>query len=529
MATDSSFYESCSSGTWDTEANSDSGEDNRRVDDNDFPNTAQRLNPRLKLTFNNRGKETQQRPRLLFRAFEPEHGLRARCFQGLSPLAPLPAPSTYDHNKFKDSAYRHLIQDKTFSSPFLSFTENPHRALGAHLAKSPERRSLAILDHNILEEEYRKAYGTDTGIWLVPELVKEYDFNDLRKVDHDPSLHNVVKRQRPYTGIGEFLIWGSVLCDPVAVLSYEEALQVFEVLDKLKKSKAVVSYSSGVIVGQCLKGIPQMYKAVVARKLVRAFEIKGYGKARDNIHLEEFMEGVETVSPDPSDYGPISNELDLSQVRTETVKILGSTRNTKMKQSTVEAPEITSFDGVEISQSQQHISQVVDSGHDVFRRELEIWAAVPTPTPPPHNMEQAPIPRQNPTVCQPEKASSSANVIDLTLEDIHQSHTSEKVALSKDTNKVNRNKLSQRYAVTRTRRTTLNSSIKNVDRQKFGSHRINSPSLSEDDDEVQVIAERKYYTRRRLIRRTTRTEKSKTVITIRSRSVSEGIVFNQRR
>jgi len=48
----------------------------------------------------------------------------------------------------------------------------------------------------------------------------------------------------------QFLIWGSVLCDPVAVLSYEEALQVYEVLGRLKKSKAVVDYSCGVTIGQ---------------------------------------------------------------------------------------------------------------------------------------------------------------------------------------------------------------------------------------------------------------------------------------
>jgi len=62
----------------------------------------------------------------------------------------------------------------------------------------------------VLEEEFRKAYGTYTGIWLVPRITKEYDFNNLRKVDEDQPPNQSVQSKRavfkPYTGVGEVYI-----------------------------------------------------------------------------------------------------------------------------------------------------------------------------------------------------------------------------------------------------------------------------------------------------------------------------------
>ncbi|OAP62268.1 hypothetical protein AYL99_04471 [Fonsecaea erecta] len=449
----------------------------------------------------------------------------------------------------------------------------------AHLAQNSERRSLAIVDYNVLEEEFRKVYGIGPRIWLVPDIVEKYQFMDLEKVDQDRPPG--VRSGRPYTGINEFLIWGSVLCDPIAVLSYEDALQLCEVLNKLKESEAVVDYSTGTVVGQCLRSIPYMYKAVVSYQLIRAFEINGYRKARDSIYLERFWEGVEASSPDPSDSTSPPEDFDVQP-----------NRETKRVPTTIEAPPkapwfadtpSSSSLADEDSQSQEQIAEVPRPKFDIFIEELSMYAAMPTPTPPPdptkevhnhpilrqnesahptkgeteaitavnsttHQTEkrdrtppekgQAPKPRRNPTGCQPENAAISSNVIDLTLEDIQENHTSEKVVRVKDIKRLNANRIQRRHAVAETKRTTSNSSIKKVDKQQGSSHRIDfclktpqvNPPKGYDqtkDDEIQIIAERKCHVRHQHIRRTARTE-TKTVTTIRSRSVSKGIILNQR-
>ncbi|OQU95673.1 hypothetical protein CLAIMM_01854 [Cladophialophora immunda] len=255
-----------------------------------------------------------------------------------------PPPPTYGGNKFGSLVYRHLITDKTFSSPYLSFTQNPKRAIEAHLAKSSAHLSIAVIDYNVLEEEIKRLYGIGNGPWLVPSIVTDYGFKDLKKIEKDQPVKQGVKGQEGYTGRGEFLIWGSVPCDPVAILCCEEALQVYDVLNSLKDSGSVIDYASGVSIGQCLKSIPSMYKAVVARKLINAFKIPGYEKARDNIYLKKFIQGVEASSPEPSDSDSLPDEVILSRVRNrsrsaETVKYSKSARMTERVHVTVEARE----------------------------------------------------------------------------------------------------------------------------------------------------------------------------------------------
>ncbi|OAL31641.1 hypothetical protein AYO20_08184 [Fonsecaea nubica] len=469
LSTESSSDESCSRGSWNTANNSDGLEDDRRVNDDDFPSSARRrINPILKLRFDNRGKESQQRPRLLFRAFDTEHGLHARFFQDWPSSKPLPSPPPYGSDKFGKLAYRHLVQDRAFPSPFLSVTESPRRALEVHLANTSGHRSLAILDYNVLEEELKKLYGSDAGPWLVPEVTKRYEFTDLAKIDDDRS--GTLIEGDGYTGRGEFLIWASVPCDAIAVLSYEEALQVYHVLGTLKRSKSAIDDFSGSLIGKCLRGIPPVYKAVVGRKLVHAFEISGYKKGRHSICLERFMEGVEAGSSDSA---------------------------------STEGEDKAGFD-TESVQPQEQTAQL-----DNFIRELEMYATIPTPTPPrilnqeqqPTNPEPAPtnLPRQSPTVYQ-----RSANVIDLTSEGSHSCHESKTTHPESAKTK----KLQTSRVMTETR-TIITST---VDRKQSDFRRN---SITEDDDEVQIIAEsnsRRQYAR-------TRTET--TVITIRSRSVSE--------
>ncbi|KIW98951.1 uncharacterized protein Z519_00614 [Cladophialophora bantiana CBS 173.52] len=303
-STESSFYDSCSTGLWDTDANSDGHEDYPHLDDNDFPNTADRLNPLLKLRFNNKRKWSYKRPRLLFRAFEPQHGLCARRFQDSA--TSIPRPPTYGGDKFRKLVYRHLITDK-FPSPFLSWTENPERALEKHLAKSSERRSLAIVDYNVLEDDFEKFHGIGTGPWLVPKICETYVFNDLQKINKRWPPRRGVKRRKGYKGTGEFLIWGSVPGDPVAVLAYEEAVRLMDEM----KSLSSINYASGVAFSRFLNNVPPKYKAVVARKLLHAYQIPGYEKDR---HFESFVRGIYGDPPNFSDLDAHLDEINLGHV-----------------------------------------------------------------------------------------------------------------------------------------------------------------------------------------------------------------------
>lgn len=149
----------------------------------------------LKLGFDIRGRPRPKRPRLLFRAFDPAHGLCARRF--LDTSAPVSGP----FRGIRDLFRKHLSEDKTFSSPFLSWAESPKRAMKIICGSNPENShlSLAVVDYNVLEEELERRFGRPTCIWLVPTICREFALEGLRKV-HDSSAplprHN-------YTGRGE--------------------------------------------------------------------------------------------------------------------------------------------------------------------------------------------------------------------------------------------------------------------------------------------------------------------------------------
>ncbi|EXJ76095.1 uncharacterized protein A1O5_00603 [Cladophialophora psammophila CBS 110553] len=231
---------------------------------------------------------------------------------------------------FKTLLHRYLGHQLT------GVTSSEKRALEKHLAKSSERCSLAIVNYNVLEEDFENLHGIGTGPWLVPKICETYGFNDLHKIDKSWPLRRGVKRKKGYKGTGEFLIWGSVPGDPVTVLAYEEAVRLMDEM----KSLSSVNYASGVAVSRCLNNVPPKYKAVVARKLLHAYRIPGYAKDR---HFESFVRGIYGDPPNSSDLDARLDEINLGHVlngssSAKPVKSLRSMRNAKKVRMPVAIP-----------------------------------------------------------------------------------------------------------------------------------------------------------------------------------------------
>jgi hypothetical protein len=237
-----SDVDSDSTGSWETDADSDGGAEYLTLTNDDFPATASRINPRLKISFNLKGKPAPQRPRLLFRAFDPAHGLTARRF--LHSSQEVPPPPLKDSQEFRHMAFRHLSIDENFQSPFLSWTESALRALKL-IAKSVSPLYLAIVDYNVYEDAQEGSFGKETGLWLVPELCKFFKFTNLEKLQDEPST--IAPRNRKgYTGIGEFLSWASVTCETVAIIDTEAATKLYQTMHCIQE----LSHESGMLVSQ---------------------------------------------------------------------------------------------------------------------------------------------------------------------------------------------------------------------------------------------------------------------------------------
>lgn len=189
----SSFDDSCSPGSY--VPNSDSEDEQMMLGDNHFSATASRIIPLLKIQFDSRGRATQKHPRLLFRAFQPGHGLRARAFQNIA--GDILPPPPYDHPVFRNIAHRHLCEDHCFDSPFLSWTENPARALRI-IEEKASPRYLSVVDYNDFDDDLVVKYGRGNGLWLVKQMCDDQGFGDLQKIGQDRASH-----YRGYTGTGE--------------------------------------------------------------------------------------------------------------------------------------------------------------------------------------------------------------------------------------------------------------------------------------------------------------------------------------
>ncbi|KIW72203.1 hypothetical protein PV04_00415 [Phialophora macrospora] len=461
--------DSCSSGSWVSRSDSED-EVHLDLNANDFGATATRMNPRLRLRFDNQGKSAFERPRLLFRAFDPSHGLRARRF--LVPSTRITQPPSYDTDEFGDLARRHLCEDKTFPSPLLSLTQNPARALKIIEKDKQTSRGLAILDYNDLEEKMIQRYGKGNGVWLVPKVCEDHDLDNLTKIHDDCPSKSKQKDEENYTGIGEFLVWAAVETQPIAILNHREALQ----LQASMESITGISYQSGKVMAPSLDKVRTSYQGVVAYQLLRSFKVDGYLRGSRGVHFEQFIRGIygekqlvdpltssSLLSDDEEDWVDIPADdtatLRHSKVTSEACQSLTDIKRAKI---VVEIPSNTSqslllrnstlySDSGDLRQSikptdtgSQHsnadetteeIEQLTkpdianqsspNPEVDNFTEELLQYAAIPSPTPPPPPPVKEQPKRQRTSALDVSPADallvkpSPMSAIDLTVEDNH--------------------------------------------------------------------------------------------------------------
>jgi len=155
-----------------------------------------RLSPKLRIDNDVHYRQVHRRPRLLFRAFRPEHGLLARMFQDTA--NPITAPPAFGTAEFRKQVLPHLLSDNSYPSPFISLTASVNRALSI-IDKAPHTLHLAILDYNVVEECLKHRYGENDEIFLVPEICGLYKFDSLRRIDGSSQL----TARRGYTGRDE--------------------------------------------------------------------------------------------------------------------------------------------------------------------------------------------------------------------------------------------------------------------------------------------------------------------------------------
>jgi hypothetical protein len=180
-----------------------------------FSATSLRIPPQLTINFDAKGRPARPRPRLLFRAFEPAHGLRARRFLTVSSIA---SPPAYESQEARMMFYRHLSEEKSFQSPLISLTQSPRRALSL-IQKATEPRYFAVLDYLDVEQQIRQTFENNAGPWLVPSVCKDFGFDALRKVSESGPTADI-QDFKGYVGFGEVSLDLSPLLRPNAELTY---------------------------------------------------------------------------------------------------------------------------------------------------------------------------------------------------------------------------------------------------------------------------------------------------------------------
>lgn len=116
---------------------------------------------------------------LLFRAFEPEHGFRARCFLQNNNI---PAPPVAGTKEFKDLVWPHLHRSVYCDSSFVSLTSSSKDALRRielDFSKDGTERSLAIFSFDAVLETAVKRYGSGSGFYHVRSFFEKDDISDL--------------------------------------------------------------------------------------------------------------------------------------------------------------------------------------------------------------------------------------------------------------------------------------------------------------------------------------------------------------
>lgn len=207
---------SCSQSSWvdntDESSLDEFGDDSLEGEDN-------RVGLKLKIRRDINNKKVHIRPRLLFRAFCPEHQIRARRFQTLSTL--IPHPPAYGSTEFELEVLRHLSTDLSFESPWLSFTSSLDRALKI-ITNSQHVLHLVVMDYNVVEESLRNRFGESDKLWLVPMICREAKddkLRQLRKIDQDTSI----RTRTAYTGRDEVLFFALACNSSLIILSFHSS------------------------------------------------------------------------------------------------------------------------------------------------------------------------------------------------------------------------------------------------------------------------------------------------------------------
>jgi hypothetical protein len=125
--------------------------------------------------------------------------LVARRFLGESHIF---APPALRSEKFYDLVSPHLFEDTRYASPFISWTENPARALEI-ISISDEPLHLAVIDYLDLEQDLEQRFGDRAGPWLVPVICQVHDLNDLVRIHRQKTVTAREEGRKHYTGTGE--------------------------------------------------------------------------------------------------------------------------------------------------------------------------------------------------------------------------------------------------------------------------------------------------------------------------------------
>ncbi|KAI1621637.1 hypothetical protein EDD37DRAFT_128036 [Exophiala viscosa] len=198
-------------------------------------------------------------------------------------------PPLWTSDEFCCMARSHLCEDKTFPSPFLSWTENPKRALDLIVESdgSETSLSLAVVDYNVLERDLIRRFGEGAGPWLVKTICDTFGLSDLNRIHDNKSKTH--ESRKGYTGTGEFLTWCSVQCDLlVGTLDTAAAMKLYKTMEDMKR----ISYKAGLVLGECLQDtdMNDIYREVVSYKLTRAF--KKLDCLKGSPRYKSFIQGV---------------------------------------------------------------------------------------------------------------------------------------------------------------------------------------------------------------------------------------------
>lgn len=209
-------------------------------------------------------------PVLLFRAFDPDHGLTARAF--LNGRA-IPRPPKLRTPEFRRVVEPHLFIDENYLSPFISFTESIKRTLDI-IEKSEKHLHLAIVLFNDLEEEGMQHNK------ICPQLV--------------PTLcrHFGLELPGDYVGFGEWLVWGAVDSPPVLVLDYGQASELLRVIKDMKTHGQCIKADSEKLAHLFHAIVDKDLRGVLLRTLVKKYHIRGCDWSDDSPRWVEFSKPV---------------------------------------------------------------------------------------------------------------------------------------------------------------------------------------------------------------------------------------------